>query len=159
MKALRVSMSGLDLQPTADPQPPQTADQIVEGQAQRKGFFNQRRQVTQADQAAVKIVKVRCVDAHHGSASFKAPRVGHFCRGHRSVPDGNVGLKGAFGAIRFHTGVGHRIGSGSRQTLAPSIRMMIIAWPCRSQSCALLQTELIFLIRHAFLRPVLIFLT
>ena len=40
-----MSISGRDGQLTADPQPAQATDQIIEGQAQRQHFFNHREQV------------------------------------------------------------------------------------------------------------------
>ncbi len=91
MKAVRVSMSGLDLQLAAGPQPAKATDQIVQMQAVGKGLFGQRGQVAQADQAGGQGVNIISIDTHGGAAAFKSPRIGHICGCRGPIPDGDFG--------------------------------------------------------------------
>ena len=91
MKAVRVSMSGLDIQLSAGPQPAKATDQIVQMQAVGKGLFDKRKQVAQADQADVQGVNIISIDTHGGSSAFESPRIGHICGCRGPVPDGDFG--------------------------------------------------------------------
>ncbi len=91
MKAVQVSMSGLDLQLAAGPEPAQATDQIVQIQAVRKGFFDQRGQVAQADQAGGQGVNIISIDTHGGTGAFKSPRIGHICGCRGPIPDSDFG--------------------------------------------------------------------
>ena len=123
MKAVRVSMSGLDLQLAADPQPAQATDQVVKAKAVGKGLFGQWGQVAQADQAGVQGVNIIRIDTNGGTNAFESAWIGHF-RGCRCpVPDGDLGRYGAIGAIGPHGIVGQRFGGSLCQTFSPSIRI------------------------------------